>query len=219
MSEYTVLFGTFNIPLPKSYVDGDHRVFVTATSQHYLVTVHYDLDTVNQLYQKKDIHKLNLVELKNNNIVWDSSEELEVTDNVLHTPPDWRQQVTIDPNQNISISQVDDCFQQEINTRLLTNFANTIVQEVDVSADIWEFDPESKAKTVDTKITDLLLTAPKNIAQVVDFDINKKTLTKVENECSIKDETITLGELPGGMELTEQDIPSYAVKSFLILYQ
>jgi len=218
MSEYTVLYKTFNIPLPKIYTNGDHRVFATATDQYYLVTVHYDLDTVNQIYQKKDIHKLNLIELKNNNIVWDSTEEV-ITDNILHTPPDWRQQATIDPNQNIQSLQSDDCFQQEINTHILSDFTNVLVEEVGVSADIWTFDPESIAKTVDTKVTDLLLTSPKNTLQVVDFDVNKKVLTKTENECLAEDELITLSELPGGMELSEEELPNYTVKSFLIMYQ
>lgn len=216
MSEYTVLYKNFNIPLPSSYTEGDHRIFVTATSQYYLVTVHYNLDSENAIYQKKDVHRLNLVELENNNIVWDSATELEVSESFVQTPPDFRQEATIDPNQTIGGLMANNCFQEKVNESVLSNFTNVVTREVDVEAKIYIFKPDSTAKSTEDKITDLLLTAPKNIIQSIEFEVDETTLTFKEETCETVDEKITLFELPGGMELTEEELPAYSVVSGLI---
>lgn len=216
MSEYTVLYKNFNIRLPSSYTEGDHRIFVTATSQYYLVTVHYNLDSENAIYQKKDVHRLNLVELENNNIVWDSATELEVSESFVQTPPDFRQEATIDPNQTIGGLMANNCFQEKVNESVLSNFTNVVTREVDVEAKIYIFKPDSTAKLTGDKITDLLLTAPKNIIQSIEFEVDETTLTFKEKTCETVDEKITLFELPGGMGLTKEELPAYSVVSGLI---
>lgn len=215
MSEYTVLYKNFNIPLPNSYTEGDHRIFVTAASQYYLVTVHYNLDSKNAIYQKKDVHRLNLVELEKNNVVWDSVTELEVSESSVQTPPDFRQEATVDPNQTVSPLTANNCFQEKVNEFVLSNFANVVTREVDVEAKIYVFKPDSTTKTTEDKITDLLLTAPKNTIQLIEFEIDETTLTFKEEACETVDEKITLSELPGGMELTEEELPAYSVVSGL----
>lgn len=215
MSEYTVLYKNFNIPLPNSYTEGDHRIFVTAASQYYLVTVHYNLDSKNAIYQKKDVHRLNLVELEKNNVVWDSVTELEVSESSVQTPPDFRQEATVDPNQTVSALTANNCFQEKVNEFVLSNFANVVIREVDVEAKIYVFKPDSTTKITEDKITDLLLTAPKNTIQLIEFEIDETTLTFKEEACETVDEKITLSELPGGMELTEEELPAYSVVSGL----
>ena len=195
MSEYTVLYKNFNIPLPNSYAEGDHRIFVTATSEYYLITVHYDLDSANAIYQKKDAHRLNLVELENNNIVWDSTTEVNVSESLIQTPPDFRQKATINPNQTIDDLTAANCFQEKVNEFVLSNFVNVVPKEVDVEAKIYTFDPESTAISIEDKVTNLLLTAPKSTIQSVEFEIKQTTLTLKEGTCETIDETIWADEI------------------------